>query len=466
MEKFRKSQTRTTLKISRRSFLRTTAVAAGGMALAACRPVAPVAPAAPGAASKASEPVTAPGKEKVTLRMQNWFNDGDLWAWQIGLDKVKVAYPDTDVKLEYNDYGTTAVKIVASAAAGDVPDVIMASTDHTPLLASSKLLMDLNPYIAQDSGTVKAEDFAPGISQGFKLWGRWWGFPYDHSTYGIYYNKDLFAKAGVSEPPGEGGKPWSLDDFVTAATKLTLPDGKQWGVTFPWNENYLASNFIYTYGGRIFDDQLRKCVINSDEAAKGVQWLVDLLVKHKVAPPVAEQKGSTVDYFASGIAAMQFNGQWDLLNKNKTSSFPFEIGYLPIGPTKRSVTGGSGFCVSASTKHPQQGWEFVKTYTSKDVLEVMVGRTGRGIPARTSAMPAYLSAGGRAAHPNVFIEQLGWSFNDRLSLAMFEFNDAYSREMEAVFSGQGDARAALDKVAQATNVAVEEKWKNITLDIK
>ena len=81
-------------------------------------------------------------------------------------------------------------------------------------------------------------------------------------------------------------------------------------------------------------------------------------------------------------------------------------------------------------------------------------------------MPAYLMAGGRAKHPNVFVEQLGWSFNDRLSLAMFEFNDAYKREMEAVFSGTADARAALDNIAQTTNVAVEEKWKNVTLDIK
>ena len=190
--------------------------------------------------------------------MQNWFTDTDMWAWQIGLDKVKVAYPNIDVKLEYNDYETTAAKIVASAAAGNVPDIIMASTDHTPLLASSNVLMDLNPYIERDSATVNVDDFAPGITQGFKLWGRWWGFPYDHSTCGIYYNKELFAKAGVNEPPGEGGKPWSLDDFVQAAQKLTTPGGKQWGVTFLWDDSFLASNFIYTYGGRNFDDQLRE----------------------------------------------------------------------------------------------------------------------------------------------------------------------------------------------------------------
>ena len=446
-------------KNSRREVLK--AAMAIGVSLPLSKLLAGCAPAAAPTASP-----SAPVEETVTLRMQNWFGETDMWAWQVGLDMVRVAYPKIELALEYNDYGTTATKVVASAAAGDVPDIIMASTDHTPLLASSSLLLDLNPYIELESAAVNVDDFAPGISKGFNMWGRWWGFPYDHSTFGIYYNKNLFAKAGVSEPPGEGGKPWSLDEFLDAAKKLTLPDGSQFGVTFPWNGNYLASNFIYTFGGRIFDDNLRECVINSDEAAAGIQWLADLLTKHKVAPSVAEQTAGTVDYFGSGVAAMHFNGQWDLLNKNTNTSFPFEIGYLPIGDTKRSVTGGSGFCPSVSTKYPQQCYDFVKTYTSKAVLEPMVGRTGRGIPARTSAMPAYLMAGGRAKHPNVFVEQLGWSFNDRLSLAMFEFNDACKREMEAVFSGTADARAALDNIAQTTNVAVEEKRKNVTLNIK
>ena len=439
--------------VSRREFLKASALGGGAVALAACAPAAPAAPA------------VVPANETVTLRMQNWFGESDMWAWQIGIDKAKVAFPKINLALEYEDYGTTATKIVASAAAGTVPDVIMASTDHTPLLASSKLFLNLNPFIELEAAAVNVDDFAPGISKGFKLWGRWWGFPYDHSTFGVYYNKDLFAKAGVAEPPGEGGKPWSLDDFVDAAKALTLPDGKQWGMAMGWDANYLATNFIYTMNGRCFDDDLRKCVINSPEAASGIQWLVDLFVKHKVTPSVAEQAGAPVDYFAAGLSAMNFNGQWDLLGKNKTSGFPFEIGYLPIGPTKKSVTGGSGFCPSASTKYPQQCWDFVKTFTSKETLEPMVGRTGRGIPARTSAMPSYLSSGGRASHPNVFIEQLSWSFNDRLSLAMFEFNDAYTREMQAVFSGTAEVMPALDNIAEATNTAVEEKWKNATLDI-
>jgi hypothetical protein len=175
---------------SRRDFLRVSALAAAG-SLAAC-----VAPAAPPQVVTQEKVVTkevekevivketvvveAPAAEPVTLSLQNWFGESDMWAWQIGLDKVKAAYPDINIKLEYNDYGQTAVQIIARAAAGDVPDLIMASNEHTPILACMELLLDLNPFIEREPDT-NPDDFAAGVSQGFNMWGHWWGFPYDHS---------------------------------------------------------------------------------------------------------------------------------------------------------------------------------------------------------------------------------------------------------------------------------------------
>jgi ABC-type glycerol-3-phosphate transport system substrate-binding protein len=188
--------------------------------------------------------------------------------------------------------------------------------------------------------------------------------------------------------------------------------------------------------------------------------------KDKVAPPPAETTGATVDYFASGIAAMHVNGQWDLANKNATCNFPFDIGYLPIVKDKRGVTGGSGFCISASTKYKEEAWKWLKMFTSADVLSVMVGRTGRGIPARWSATPVYLEAGGRAAHPSVFIEQLKWAFNDRSVVAFYEFIDSYNRNLAPIFTnGEGDIGAALAKTEEETNAAMTEKRQGCTLAI-
>lgn len=448
---------------SRRKFLQFSGIAMGGLAIAACVPAAP----APSTTAPAEQGAAAPAAEQVSLRLQNWFSEGDLGAWKIGLDMVKEAHPEIDLQLEYNPYGETAVRIMAEAAANNVPDLIMASNEHTPVLACSELLADLNPFIERNP-EVNPDDFAAGVSQGFNMWGRWWGFPYDHSTWGVFYNKAMFDEAGIDYPPSEGGEPWHIDEFVEVAKALTKPDGSQWGVWYPGGgpNQYCDSCFIYSAGGRNFDDSLQTCIINSPESAQGLQFLVDLVHTHKVAPSRTELAGGDINYFASGLAAMHVNGQWDLLNKNQTSDFDFDIGYLPIIDMKRGVTGGSGFCMSANTGNPEEAWTWLSMFTSGEVLSEMVGRTGRGIPARWSATPAYLEAGGRAEHPSVFIEQLGWAFNDRSVVAFYEFIDSYNRHLQPIFAtGEGSIEEALAVIEAETNAAMQEKWSSCTLNI-
>ena len=447
------------VRYSRRDFLRLTGAVAGTLTLVACAPV-PAAPASQPAAGAAA----APAGEVVTLRFQNWFNESDMQSWQIGLDKFKEEQPNVDLKLEFADWGDTITSVMAGAAAGNLPDIIMASDSHVPPLASELLLMDLDPFIEKDPD-VNVDDFAKGVSLGFTVWNRWWGFPYDQSTYGIYYNKDIFDAAGIEVPPSEDGKQWSLEKFVEVAKALTKPDGEQWGILADGGD-YLASAFIYSAGGRIYDDEGRTCLIDSAEAAEGAQFMVDLVHTHKVAPTAAELAGGGINYFTAGLAAMEFQGQWDLQSKNAEVEANFDIGFLPLGKNKTTVTGGSGFCGSAQTKYPEQAWAFLKSYTSSETLAEMVGRPGRGIPARWSATPAYLEAGGKASHPDVFIKQLEWGFTDRSTLASFDFESSWARHYGAIYeTGEGDVAAALATIAEETNKALQEKWKNVKLTV-
>src|SRR5690242_15440485 len=168
----------TNRSMSRRRLLQASALAGGGLALGGFR--APLAAAAPARQSGAP----------VKLRLQNWFSDTDMQDWQIGLDMVKSMHPNIEIALEFAPYDDTVTRTLTAATAGDLPDLIMCSTDHTPSLVTSAVLADLNPYI-EKAGDVNPDEFAKGVAQGFNMWGRWWGFPYDVSTFGIYYNKDM-----------------------------------------------------------------------------------------------------------------------------------------------------------------------------------------------------------------------------------------------------------------------------------
>lgn len=122
--------------------------------------------------------------------------------------------------------------------------------------------------------------------------------------------------------------------------------------------------------------------------------MVGLMYVHQVSPTVAELAGGgSIDYFTSDLVAMELQGQWDLQSKNAEVGFDFDFGFLPISEVQSTVTGGSGFCCSSGSEYPDTAWEFLASYTSTETLADMVGRPGRGIPARWSATPAYLGAG-------------------------------------------------------------------------
>ncbi len=440
--------------VSRRRFLQLASLSLAGTALAACVTPAP-------ADGEAAEPAM----ETIELRFQNWFNESDMHTWQIGLDQFAEERPDVVMKLEFASWGDTTSTILAGAAAGDLPDVFMASDEHVPPVASVNLVLNLNPYI-DATPDIDVDDFAHGVSRGFNFWGRWWGFPYDQSTWGIYYNKTLFDEAGLAYPPTEGQTQWSLSEFVEAATALTKPEGEQWGALVGGSQ-YLHSAFIYSAGGRNYDDDGRECLIASPESASALQWMIDLVYEHQVAPTAAEMAGSGgIDYFAAGLVAMELQGQWDLQSKNAEVGFDFDIGFLPIDAVQSTVTGGSGFCCSNGTDYPDAAWEFLASYTSSETLAEMVGRPGRGIPARWSATPAYLEAGGKAEHPGAFVEQLQWAFNDRATLASPQFNDSWARHYGAIYeTGEGDIEAALALIQDETNEALAEKWQSVTIDV-
>src|SRR3954471_3254690 len=102
-----KSQLPNPQKYSRRTFMRLSTFITGSLALAACV-AAPATTGTTAAPTEAAAGGAAPAGEKVSLRLQNWFSEGDLDAWKVGLDKVAAAHPDIEILLEYNDYDQTA----------------------------------------------------------------------------------------------------------------------------------------------------------------------------------------------------------------------------------------------------------------------------------------------------------------------------------------------------------------------
>ena len=284
-------------------------------------------------------------------------------------------------------------------AGGRCPDVVMAWELTYAGLADRGVLQDLSAMLARDqdfAAQLKADGIT-ALYDTFAFGGGQYALPEQWSGNFVFYNRALFAKAGLSYPPARWEQAWSFADFLATATALTKRDGSgkvtQWGFVDTWVPYYTAGLFGMNNGTPWCRPQTNPTHLNFDDDAfiEGMQFYADLAGKHRVAPKAADvQSISTMDLFSSGMAAMALGGHWRYQTFSRADGLDFDITVLPVGPKghgARSNIGTTGLAIAASSPRKQQAWEFVKFATGPEG-QTLIGASGLFVPVLTSVIHA------------------------------------------------------------------------------
>jgi multiple sugar transport system substrate-binding protein len=222
----------------------------------------------------------------------------------------------------------------------------------------------------------------------------------------LFYNKKLFADAGLT-PPARWEDAWSFAEFLDAAQALTKRDRSgevtQWGFVNTWVPYSSAGVFGMNNGASWSTpwNNPARSNFGDDAFVEGVQFYADLANKYQVAPTEAdEQSISTMDLFALGKAAMAMGGHWRYSTFSEAGDLDFDVTVLPVGPKGHgacSNVGTTGLAISAGSARKQQAWEFVKFVTGP-VGQAVIAESGLFVPVLTSAVN---SAGFAKAHTRV-----------------------------------------------------------------
>ncbi|OBI53987.1 ABC transporter [Mycobacterium kyorinense] len=294
-------------------------------------------------------------------------------------------------------------------AGGKCPDVLMAWEFSYAGLADRGVLLDLNTMLAHDrafADELKA-DSIDVLYDTFTFNGGQYAFPEQWSGNFLFYNKQLFAAAGVPAPPTQWDRPWSFAEFLAAASALTKRDRSgrvtQWGFVDTWVAAYSAGLFGMNNGVAWSDPRMNPSHLNFGNEAftEGVQFYADLANKHNVAPTAsAQQSMSTMDLFTSGKAAMALGGHWRYQTFDRARGLDFDVTVLPTGPrarAARSNIGTTGLAIAADSRRKHPAWEFVK-FAAGPVGQGLIGETGLFVPV---LKPAINSTGFAQAHRRV-----------------------------------------------------------------
>ncbi len=320
------------------------------------------------------------GASPASLRLSVWADVQDWDVYSAMIDDFQQAHSSIKVVGEqYKGQGVNYYeKMQTLFAADEAADVNYFQGWIWQPYALKGLLLALDLLLARDKGMQRV--VPPHYEPQSKIRGKTYMLTADTGPMVIFYNKDLFDRAGVPYPKDN----WTLDDLVDKARKLVRQDAGQqyWG--YQVNGGYLRNfPWIRLNGAREWDSivEPKKSHWDSPSVAKELQLqLGDLINRFRVAPPrtgvPAEQ--SQIQY---GFAAMKMEGPWFLPQMwgpkaAREGGLNYDVALMPRGTEQQAVHLQHGHTINAKTKYQDASWEFLK-WVASDQGQRRIAEGGR-----------------------------------------------------------------------------------------
>jgi len=385
-----------------------------------------------------------PQQPETQIRFSTWGSPEEMAILRPLIQEFEAENPDIQVEIMHipDKYFQ---KLHALLAANLAPDVMFLNNIQFPAYASNGAFLNLEPYLAQ-SQQLQATDFFPQTLDGFRWQAQIQGIPRDASNLVVFYNQELFDRAGLAYPTPD----WTLDEMVAMAARLTQDthgDGKpeQFGMSF---SPYFLFWFPYVWseGGDIFDASRQQFTLSQPAAVAGIQRHADLRHKHHVAPRSAESGSlSMSQMFMQQKLAMNLNGRWAVPLYRQNLDFRWDIAPFPRG-TQGSVVDAdaSGWVISKRARSPERAWKLVEFLASRKASEAFT-QPGLIIPARqdVARSEVFLAPTEAPAHAEYFLSALE---TGKPMPAVPYWNailDEVNQALEPVWEGQQSAEQAL-----------------------
>jgi multiple sugar transport system substrate-binding protein len=249
-------------------------------------------------------------------------------------------------------------------------------------------LADLSPFMKDPTLTapdLKESDFsAAGLSYAKNDKGQMLALPWSVDYFILYYNKEIFAKAGVQVPK-------TLDEMNALAEKLTDAKAGIHGYVGRGLKNAnmtLWTNYFLNYGGEFLDAK-GNILTDGPEAIAATKSYV---ASNKSSPPGVAGFNwmESLASFAQGRAAMWVDGVgWAPGVENPNSSRVVgKVGYamVPAGPKGQySATYGDGIGIAAASKNKEAAYLLCQWAVSK-AQGARLLQAGGGVPFRNSVL--------------------------------------------------------------------------------
>ena len=395
---------------------------------------------------------SATAAQAVDIQYWQYIYDTRVEAVDQLIEKFEAANPDINVEhvtFPYADYQT---RVVAANMAGNGPDVLQMFYGWTDTFVNGGVLQPL-PADRFPAERIE-EEFFP-IVTAMKRGDDYYGLPTAVRSLALFYNKDLFAEAGIEGPPE------TLDELVDYASRLAVKDSggnyttvgltvEMGGQDHQWWREVLLRQF----GGAPYSDD--GATVTYDDAAgiAATQWYTDLTTVHEVGYTGFMDEGQAA--FRAGRAAMTIDGTFRLGSFRDIEGFEWAVAELPANAdglrSNYASYFANGIGAKAEGEELEAAAKFLEYLSSPEAMQLWLEVVGE-LPARPEvalteanlADPIYAPflKGLEYAHTTTFVDEQAQR-QVTMDMANRVFLDGQSVE-DSVAEAAAQEQAILDR---------------------
>ena len=274
------------------------------------------------------------------------------------------------IKVNFVQVPDTATVLQSRAQLNEMPDMFGCTTGNMfELMFEDGIIMDL-------TGQEFLSSVEPSSLEMSTYNGKNWRLPYSLSCYGLYVRTDIFEEQGLALPT-------TWDELMDVCEKLTaagitpfaLPDK-----TMVYQRMDRMMSFMSE------DDTEFKQIAAGELEAKDSKLLQNYanaalqIVNYMTPESLGAEYTESYQQLIAGQAAMTINGGWSLATL-KDYDPDIKVALIPMpNPTgeesKVVVSIDTNFCISSSTKHPEECLKFFEYLAQPEVAQVYADKEG------------------------------------------------------------------------------------------
>lgn len=386
------------------------------------------------------------GKKK-KLTVTTWDNDISP-QFRLAVETFQEKFPDVEVEIidtaanEYNN------KLTVMLASGDAdPDVIFVKDMGSQLSMQAKgQILNLDEYIKKDNLDMSIYN---NTAEKLQIDGSYYTLPYRSDWYILFYNKDLFDKAGVPYPSND----MTWEEYEELARKMTSGEGseKVFGT-----HNHIWMGLVCNWA---IQDGKHTLVADDYSFLKPYYEQAIRMQDEGIIQNYATLKTGNLHYtsvFQQQQCAMMPMGTWfiaNMIQAQKSGETDFNWGFATI-PHPEDVEAGNSvgavtpIAINAKTDEPDLAWEFVKCATSEETAEKLAENGMLTAVQNDTIMDKLVTTEGFPKDCKDALLLKGMVFDRPLDKNIEAIRKAIEEEHDLIMIGEQDVDTGLEHMAE------------------